>query len=403
MPRNTAEKDYIAYLENYKATEIVFDEGAFTHLAESLMLSDKKAFTIVSGGRNSSNSSGAHQAFLNMSLGFDFDTPVYFGVPAEPDVECVRDIVKHLETEKPEAVVALGGGSVMDATKAAYLSWQTGLDVTELFGVNAASAKFPGRKFERVICIPTTSGTGSEVTPYANIVDKERNLKMLICEQQIVPELALVDATFSHSMPKELTAATALDAFTHAVESLLNCKAENADPLTEEWAMEAIKLIRYALPRLLHEDNINGAIEREMLSAAATLAGMCIKERPTALPHLCSYSLWGKVPHGVAVAMFLPHFMRYYLAGSDKDVTAQIMKLATIFPLDNPEHIIDAVERFILTNSPVQKLSEIEGYDKETVAKIAADAVKNPAKLASAPRAVEDPKKTLTEILSKTL
>jgi alcohol dehydrogenase class IV len=135
-----------------------------------------------------------------------------------------------------------------------------------------------------------------------------------------------------------------------------------------------------------------------MLSAGATLGGMCISCRPTSLPHLCSFSLYGKIPHGLAVAGFLPMFWRYYLA--DSDVQKQTMRLAGIFaseqPQTTPESVVDAVEQFIRSFTPAMNLSDDE------IAKIASDASGNPMKLSSAPRPVtlENASEIIRNILS---
>ncbi len=399
---NSPDKDYMRIFDHYEAANIVFGDAAFTQLSEELLLDGKSVLLLVTGGQHSSMENGAYQAFINMALGIDeIETPLFTGVPAEPDTECVRAIVKKMQETNPDAVAALGGGSVMDAAKAAYLSWQSGLDVTELFGVNKSAEHFPGRTFRRVICMPTTAGTGSEATPYANIVDKEKDLKYLIADQQIVPEVALVDPSFTRTMGADLTAATALDAVTHAIESLLNTRAGHTE--VEEWAVNSIKLIRYALPNVLNtlkQNSTPAPLDREMLSAASTLAGMCIRFRPTALPHLCSYSMWGKVPHGLAVALFLPRFWRYYL--TESAVAEQTMKLAGIFPSSGvqktPEDVVAAFENFLASTAPVT-LDQI--LNPEIIAKIAKDAVKTPAKLQSAPRSIapEAAEKILTELL----
>lgn len=398
------EKEFLNGLEAYTPTSIVFGDGAFTHLSAEVLLTGSKVLLVVTGGTNSSMKSGAYQAFMNMALGMaSLETPLCSGVPAEPDVEDVRRIVQRMQETRPDSVAALGGGSVMDAAKAAYLSWQTGLDVKELFGVNEASRRFPDKEFKRVICIPTTSGTGSEITPYSNIVDRAHDLKYIIVERQITPALALIDPQFTHSMDPALTAATALDAMTHSIESFLNISAANADPAAEDWALEGIRLIHYALPRLL-KNRPDSAVEREMLSAAAAYGGMCIACRPTALPHLCSYSMWGKVPHGLAVALLLPHFWRYYLGGDEK-IASQTMRLSGIFGGSTPEEVIRNCEQFIAEVSPFKKLSEIDGFGVEMVEKIAADAVLNPAKLHSAPRpvALDEAEKLIKEILMRAL
>ena len=369
-------------LESYTPTEIVFGEKAFSRLEQEIFSRQAKNVLLITGGNHSFIRSGAADACSAVLKKCGLEPQIFSGVPAEPDVEIVRAIVKKIDSVKPDLVCAIGGGSVLDAAKAAYLSWQTGLDVSELFGVDVASNRFPGKEFDRVICIPTTAGTGSEVTPYSNIVDPETKVKRLIMEKQIVPEYAFVEHCFTQTCSPSLTVTTALDALVHSIESFLNTKSATADPASDDWAIESIKLIRYALPLAMKEpDNL---LYREMLSAGATLGGMCIGCRPTSLPHLCSFSLYGKIPHGLAVAGFLPTFWRYYLA--DSDVRKQTMRLAGIFasdmPQTTPESVVDAVEQFILSFTPAMNLTA------EEIAKIASDASGNPMKLSSAPRPV---------------
>ena len=384
-------------LEQYAPTEIVFGENAFDRLEREIRDRSAKRVLLITGGNHSFVQSGAAEAFDALWKKCGLEPQVFSGVPAEPDVEVIRSIVKKMAETDPELVVAIGGGSVLDAAKAAYLSCQTELDVIELFGAGVASKKFPGRMFRRVICMPTTSGTGSEITPYSNIVNKEKNLKYIIVDQQIVPALALIDPRLTASMGRELTAATALDAMTHSIESLLNFRAKNADPAAEDWALMSVKLIRNVLPCA------EKAESRAMLSAAAALGGMCIACRPTALPHLCSYSMWGKVPHGLAVALLLPHFWRYYLAGGTPEIAAQTMKLNGIFAGATPEEVVLSCEKFIAEVSPYNRLSELEDFDSAMVEKIAADAVLNPVKLQTAPRPVapEEAETLIREILRK--
>ena len=386
-------------LEQYAPTEIVFGENAFDRLEREIRDWSAKRVLLITGGNHSFIQSGAAEAFDALWKKCGLEPQVFSGVPAEPDVEVIRSIVKKMAETDPELVVAIGGGSVLDAAKAAYLSCQTELDVIELFGAGIASKRFPGRMFRRVICMPTTSGTGSEITPYSNIVNKEKNLKYIIVDQQIVPALALIDPRLTASMSRELTAATALDAMTHSIESLLNFRAKDADPAAEDWALMSVKLIRNALPCA------EKAESRAMLSAAAALGGMCIACRPTALPHLCSYSMWGKVPHGLAVALLLPHFWRYYLAGGTPEIAAQTMKLSSIFAGATPEEVVLSCEKFIAEVSPYKRLSELEDFDSAMVEKIAADAVLNPVKLQTAPRPVapEEAETLIREILRKAL
>ena len=401
MEGNEIALKYEAMLEAYPDTEIIFGSGAaeqFTGLLNAEKASSVLVFTGSTRGAAAKAMPKLQDTMSYMNLDFRFS----MDIPAEPVVADVRKMVKILEEEKPQFVAALGGGSVMDAAKAAFLSWQSGLDVTELFGVNQATVKCPGKTFQRVICLPTTAGTGSEATPYSNIVDPDSNVKKLIMEEQIIPSYAFVDPEYTVSMPKKLTLVTALDAMVHSIESILNQNAPSAHPDSREWGRESIRLIVRALPVVLKSPG--NVVAREYLSAAATLGGMCIRNRPTSLPHLCSFSLYGKIPHGLAVAALLIPFWRYYLG--DKAVRETTMEMAGLFSRTiekTPEEVVDACANFLVSCGGPGKLSEVEGLDRSVIAKIAADAVLNPMKLQSCPRPMspDNAEALITEILEK--
>ena len=382
------QNDYIQLFEQYGPVCIDLGPGVMIDLsAELLLSSETPVVTFVIGGQ-SITKSGARDDMTNMMLHSDFESRMVSGIPPEPDLDDVARILEAIRQSASTDVVAIGGGSVIDAAKAAWAAYQTGLDVSELFGSGVISAKFPGKEFRRIIAIPTTAGTGSEVTPYANIVDRAAGVKRLIADPQIVPRLALVDPSYGRSMPDGLTAATALDALTHNIEAILNVGAPETEFASNEWALQAVRLIRDNLPRAIRDPNDIDA--REALCAAATIGGMQIAERPTSLPHLGSFSFYGQVPHGIAASMLLPPFWRYYLA--EPKAAERTMLLADIFPSaapqKTPEAVVDAAAAFISTYSGAQKLSDLPCFDADMVAKIASHAVKNPMKLASAPRPV---------------
>jgi alcohol dehydrogenase class IV len=342
----------------------------------------EKTVLICAGGEASFYKSGAF-ATLNSAIGrSDLNAPRFENIPPEPDTDCVRSLVRKMEEEQPEVVLAIGGGSVMDAAKAAYLSWQTGLDVNELFGNGVASKKFPSKQFRRVWCLPTTSGTGSEVTPYSNIIDKDNGVKCLIVEPEIIPEFAFVYPEFTCKVPQKITVDTALDAMVHCIESLLNVKAGKAHPEAASWAIMGISLIRDHLPLLLNGDPENPLL-RSALSAAACLGGMCIKVCPTSLPHLCSFSFCGKTTHGEAVAALLPHFWRYYL--SDPEIVERTLLLSRIFPGTTAAEVVDSCEKFIRSVGVETAPGTLSGTDLSFIDQLAENAKLNPVKLATAP------------------
>jgi len=390
--------DYISLFEQYGPVCIDLGPGVMTDLSAEFLLSpETPVVTFVIGGQ-SITKSGARADMTNMMLHSDFESCMVSGIPAEPDLDDVARILEAISQSASTEVVAIGGGSVIDAAKAAWAAYQTGLNVSELFGSGVISAKFPGKEFKRIIAIPTTAGTGSEVTPYSNIVDRTAGVKRLIADKQIIPRMALVDPCYGRSMPDALTATTALDSLTHNIEAILNVGAPETEFATNEWAVQAVRLIRDNLPRAFRDPNDVNV--RERLCAAATIGGMQIADRPTSLPHLGSFSFYGQVPHGIAASMLLPPFWRYYLA--EPKAAERTMLLADIFPSDapqkSPEDVVSAAAAFIAKYSGVPKLSALPCFDAAMVDRIASDAVKNPMKLASAPRPV--PPESAAEIIA---
>lgn len=399
------DKEYIDIFEHYEPVCIDLGPGVMNDLSAEFLLSEEKpVVTFVIGG-SSITRSGARADMTNMMLHSEFESRLVCGIPAEPDLDDVARIIEALKESQSTEVVAIGGGSVLDAAKAAWAAYQTGLDVSELFGVNKITEKFPGKEFRRIIAVPTTAGTGSEVTPYSNIVDRAAGVKRLISDRQIVPRMALVDPSYGRSMSGGLTAATALDALTHCIEALLNTGSPETKFATNHNAVYAVRLIRDNLPLVFRDPNDVNA--RERLCAAATIGGIMIADRPTSLPHLGSFSFYGQVPHGIAASMLLPPFWRYYLA--KKAVAERTMLLADVFPSDapqkTPEAVVDAAAAFIALHAGVPKLSALPCFDAAMVGRIAADAVKNPMKLASAPRPVspENAAEIISGILKKEL
>jgi alcohol dehydrogenase class IV len=382
QPVYTAEE----YFEENTGTVICSGAGAFMQLSPLLHELGEATVLVCAGGENSFRKSGAFSVLQKVIGKDDINVPIFENIKPEPDTECVRNIVKVMEQEKPAAVIAIGGGSVMDAAKAAYISWQTGKDVKELFGSSVISKSFPDRTFRKVWCVPLTSGTGSEVTPYSNIIDQETGVKCLIADPVIIPEYAFLAPELTCGIPRKITVDTALDAMVHCVESYLNISAGKKYPEAAKWAVQGISMIVENLPMLL-ADNMQNPLLRANLSYAACLGGMCITLCPTSLPHLCSFSFCGKASHGAAVAALLPHFWRYYL--SDPEITERTMQLSHIFHGSTPAEVVDSCEKFIASVGIETAPGTLAGLDLSFIDKLAENAALNPMKLASAPVPVD--------------
>lgn len=385
-------------LDSYPDTAVVFGENCMAQFAS--LLDELKAKKIVAfTGNKSVEKNGAWRNLLN-ATGHSNTTATRFSeIEAEPCTETVEKMIRFLKEEKPDEVIALGGGSVMDAAKAAYLVYQAGGGLNDYFGVAQYSQRHPGKNIKKVICFPTTSGTGSEVTLYSNIVDKTLGVKKLIADENIIPAYSFINPAYAASMDTETTVATACDALAHSIEGFLNTGKDQAHPLANTWALESIKMIVGNLPLILKNPADTGA--REALAAAACMGGMVIRYKPTGLPHLCSFSWFGRIPHGLAVAILVPYAWKYYLA--ENSVRERSASLYGIFgpSAKNAEDIIKAYCEFLQSVSVPVSLKQIKTLDRELLNKTAKTAGENRMKLATAPRPV--PIEKSCEVLSAIL
>ncbi len=390
----------IEYFDAYPDTTIVFGNSAFSQF-EELIYNEKPQKILIFTGRNSIHHHPGLGYFLNA---FNFYEPAverFSEIEPEPCTDTVYRMLEKLKEFQPEMVVAMGGGSIMDASKAAYQLYQVNGDLNDWFGVNLFSTKNPDKKLKRLVCFPTTAGTGSEVTPYANIVDYKIGVKKLLVETRSIPEYAFVCPELTMSAPESVVRATACDALAHLIEGFLNVGQDSNNPAANTWALKGIELIVKYLPlRLKNPTDTEAA---EALAAAATLGGMVIRYKSTGLPHLCSFSWFGHVEHGIAVSLLLPASWKYYLG--NPAVVERTMQLKCIFPnADTPEAIVAAYRSFLTQCGVSQALKEIEGFPKELLEKTAGSAAENRMKLELAPKPVpvEDSRNILSEILQNT-
>ncbi len=322
--------------------------------------------------------SGTHYANVLKNAGFT----VWTGVEAEPAAATVNDMAEYLRKNDFETVIAVGGGSVLDAAKAALLMKETNWELDELFGVNKFSSAHPEKVLRRLIAVPTTSGTGSEATPYSNIVVPEAGVKRLIVEVQSIPSVAVIIPELTFSMPEKLTRATGCDAMAHLIEGFLNVGADKNFAPVNSWAKCGIALAAQALPPAMKGNEA----ARKAMAYASLLGGMTIRYKSTGLPHLCSFSWFGRIAHGDAVAILLPECWKYYLA--NPAVQARTMELADIFPGSSPEEVIASYENFLDQVGMPGGLSAWNGINADLIEKTARSGGQNKMKLELAPHPV---------------
>ena len=238
---------------------------------------------------------------------------LFCDVEPDPSIETVRKGAELMRSFQPDTIIALGGGSPMDAAKAMWLFYERPevdfRDLVQKFmDIRKRAVRFPelGKK-AKFICIPTTSGTGSEVTPFTVITDGDK--KYPIADYALTQTIAIVDPEFTMTVPAAVTADTGMDVLTHAVEAYVSVLAND---FTDGLALQAIKLVFEFLERSYK----NGAADpeaRERMHNASTIAGMAFSNAFLGLNHSLAHTIGGKfhTPHGRANAILLPHVIRY--------------------------------------------------------------------------------------------
>jgi len=234
---------------------------------------------------------------------------------AEPEVKTILQGVETLNFYKADQIIALGGGSVIDAAKIMKLKYESpDADLEELaapfMDIRKRVVEYPTEKVHRarLIAISTTSGTGSEVTPFAVLTDKARGRKVTLADYSLTPDIAIVDPQFVMSMPKVLTADTGIDCLTHALEAAVSIYAS---PYTDSSAMQAIRLVFKYLPISYAHPHDEEA--RSMMHNAACIAAIAFSNAAVGVNHALAHAFGARfgVSHGRANALMLPHVMVY--------------------------------------------------------------------------------------------
>jgi acetaldehyde dehydrogenase/alcohol dehydrogenase len=234
---------------------------------------------------------------------------------AEPELKVVMRGLEELNFYKADQIIALGGGSVIDAAKIMKLKYESPeADLEELaapfLDLRKRVVQYPTEKTNRarLIAISTTSGTGSEVTPFAVLTDKERGRKVTLADYSLTPDVAIVDPQFVMSMPKGLTADTGIDCLTHALEAAVS---SYASAYTDCNAMQAIRMVFKYLPIAYEHPSDEEA--RGMMHNAACIAAMAFSNASVGVNHALAHAFGARfgVAHGRANALMLPHVIAY--------------------------------------------------------------------------------------------
>ena len=287
-------------------TKIIFGTGSSRQAGEQLrLLGGKKALLVTDRGVEAAGVLfGIYEGLLSAGVAY----ALYNGVAPNPTITNVREAVALYEAEECDCLLGVGGGSAMDTAKAAGAVMNNpDVNIRDMEGTGHVPKPIPP-----LVAVPTTCGTGSEVTSAAVITDSERKYKIPILSPLLYPRVALVDGSLLTTLPGPVVAATGMDALCHAIESYTNL---NTNPICDALDLQAIGIIsRWIRPAVA-----NGNLEAmSYMVLAATMAGMAFPNTRLTIVHSMSQPVGGHygVPHGVANAVLLPLVMEFNLLGN---------------------------------------------------------------------------------------
>ena len=292
--------------------KIYFEKGSIQYLEK--MPNIKRAFIVTDPGM-------VDLGYVDKILYYLRKRPnhvhckIYSNVEPDPSIETVYEGAKMMNEFKPDVIIALGGGSAMDAAKGMWLFYeQPDVDFNVLrlrfLDIRKRAFKFPKTSTKaKLVAIPTTSGTGSEVTSFAVISDKKNNMKYPLADYELTPDISIIDPQFVMTLPKNATADTGLDVLTHAIEAYVSVMASD---FTDGLAIKAIQLVFEYLPRA-YKNGASDSEASEKMHIASCIAGMAFTNAFLGLNHSIAHKIGAKyhIPHGRANAVLLPHVIEY--------------------------------------------------------------------------------------------
>lgn len=295
-------------------TKILFGENCILNNSSELTIYEKKAMIIT--GPNSGKASGALSDVLSALDNAGTEYLIFSEIHNNPDLENIKDAGNAARAFKPEYIIGIGGGSPLDASKAVAVLAVNEIEPVDLFKNVFNSKPLP------IIAIPTTAGTGSEVTPYSILTRKDISTKMSFGNADTFPRVAFMDPRYTQSLPPEVTINTAVDALSHAVEGYLS---KRSTPISDIYAEEAIRIFGDCLEGLI-KGNYNLEF-REKLLYMAMLGGMVIAHTGTTIVHGMGYSLtyFKGLPHGKANGILMKEYLNYNLSHA-KEKTENVLR-----------------------------------------------------------------------------
>ncbi|MDN8247093.1 iron-containing alcohol dehydrogenase [Acinetobacter baumannii] len=357
------------------ANKLITGQTALEYLVQAItQLKIRKPLIVTDQGVVKS---GTIQHVLNL---LTVEYSVYDSVKPEPELEQVQDCIDFFSYNRNDSVIAVGGGSALDIAKCvAALAGQNG-EICDFIGTD----KIMSRDIPLIV-IPTTSGTGSEVTNIAILSDIKNQMKQGIVSDFLLPDVAIVSPIMSVSCPASVTAASGVDALVHAIEAYISV---NHSDITDALALQAIELIveylpqAYALPSNL--------IAREKMATASLMAGLAFGNAGVGAVHALAYPLGGKykMAHGVSNALMLPYVLKWNVLGCSERLS-KIAKLLNLsqsnFHMENAEKLVEFLHQFCRQLNIPAGLRTF-GIQADDIPALAAEAIKVERLLKNNPR-----------------
>jgi len=286
-------------------------------------------------------------------------------VDREPTRRMFEQRLEAARAERIEAVLGIGGGSALDVAKLIAALARSKQNVSEVLGINLLQSR---ELF--LVCLPTTAGTGSEVSPNSVLLDEADELKKAVISPHLVPDAAFIDPLLTLSVPPAVTAATGLDALTHCIEAYAN---KFAHPVVDTFALEGMRLIGAHLERAVRDGSDIEA--RTQLCLGSLYGGLCLGPVNTAAVHALAYPLGGRfhVAHGISNAVLLPHVLRFNLPQAPEryaEVAVALGVHRNRTPLGTAERGLELLARLSAACGVPQRLSEL-GVPRDAIPSMA--------------------------------
>lgn len=326
--------------------DIYFGRGTLSVLKE---FKGRKAVIVVGG--QSMDKFGFLAEVKKYLQEAGMETAVFEGVEPDPSLATVKKGAQFMEKEKPDWIVALGGGSAIDGAKAMWIFYE--YPETDFEKIKEPFSLPTLRQKARFAAIPSTSGTAAEVTAFSVITDEATGIKYPLADYNITPDVAILDANIADKMPKELAAYTGMDALTHAVEAYV---ASNASDFSDPLALQAIKMVFLNVVKSYEGDKE----ARTKMHTAQCLAGLSFTNALLGITHSMAHKtghIFG-LPHGLANAIYLPYVIAFN--AEDKEARRKYAEIARAVGVDetDEEILVDKLTEFIQALGDAMKLPQ---------------------------------------------